>query len=89
MGLEAIADDHVVDLSWQPNTEPDLAGYFVLRQEGGAPAQLNDSPVSVPSFQDKTAAPGHTYRYTIVAVDEAGNRSPASDSAQLSVREIP
>ncbi len=85
-GLEAVAGDHTIDLSWQPNSELDLAGYYVTRNESGALAILSETPLQAPAFQDKTGVPGHTYRYTVVAVDQAGNRSPPSESVAISVR---
>ena len=84
-GLEAVAGDGVIDLSWEPNTEADLAGYIVQRQEDALARLLNTSPVPQSSFQDKTVVPGHTYLYSVVAVDKAGNRSPASEPTRVSV----
>ena len=84
-GLEAVAAERVVDLSWEPNTEADLAGYFVLRRETGPAEQLNGTPQRQPSFQDKTAAPNHTYTYSVIAVDKAGNRSPAGEPVPVSI----
>ena len=39
-GLQAVADPegHAIDLSWQPDTEADLAGYTVYRSEAGSTA---------------------------------------------------
>jgi hypothetical protein len=69
-----------VDLSWQPNTEPDLAGYVVYRRENSSawqrisPAQ----PVVGPSFRDAKAEPGHSYTYAVSAIDQDGHESDRS-----------
>jgi hypothetical protein len=84
-GLQTVADAvaHSIDLSWQPNTEADLAGYIVYRSESGsgsraAPTRLTPTPQSAPSFRDTTAIPGHTYQYSVSAIDRDGNESKPS-----------
>ena len=98
-GLETIAArpgsaSPIVDLSWRPNTEADLAGYLVYRQElsaVGAPlgprVKMTLAPVLEPGFHDATAVAGHIYSYTVTAIDETGNESapgtPAREALQL------
>jgi hypothetical protein len=68
-----------VDLSWDPNMEPDLAGYDVYRKPKGESEQkLNKELLKAPSFRDENVNPGETYTYTIDAVDVRGNRSSRS-----------
>ena len=43
-GLAAVPSTGSIDLSWEPNTEPDLAGYLVYRQTVGADGMLSGSP---------------------------------------------
>jgi hypothetical protein len=98
-GLEAApggvtAADRSIDLSWSPNTEPDLAGYIVYRQEidakgeaAGTAARLNPTPVVGPAYRDQTAVAGHRYAYRVTAVDTAGNESVPSDPVQETLRE--
>jgi hypothetical protein len=92
-GLAAVPGNGSIDLSWEPNTEPDLAGYIVYRQavagDGtltGAPTRLNPSLIPAPAYGDLTAQPGQTYSYSVVAVDSTGNRSPASSEAREVLR---
>lgn len=97
-GLAAIASGpdsphRSIDLSWEPNTEPDLAGYIVYRQSissdgtpTGSPTRLTPTPISAPAFSDLTAVPGQTYSYRISAIDTAGNESRASAEATESLR---
>ena len=77
--LKAISSEGAINLIWEPNAEKDLAGYLVLR--GVEPAEtlqpLTPAPIVEPSFKDQVK-PDIPYVYAIVAVDKAGNRSPAS-----------
>jgi hypothetical protein len=76
-----------VDLSWQPNSEPDLAGYEVYRRENQAPWQRisGDQPVIGPAFHDAHVLSAHTYRYGVTAVDNAGHESGRSAEASETV----
>lgn len=92
-GLAAVPGTSSIDLSWEPNTEPDLAGYLVYRQPvaadgtlSGAPTQLTPTPIPAPAFSDLTARPGQTYSYRVVAVDSTGNQSPPSGEAREVLR---
>jgi hypothetical protein len=81
-GLQAVADPeaHAIDLSWQPDTEADVAGYRIYRREASA----NGVPVRVgaveaaPAYRDTSALPGRTYEYSVSAVDRDGNESARS-----------
>jgi hypothetical protein len=89
-GLEAIPGsdpEHpaAIDLSWEPNAEPDLAGYRVYRESvdaNGAPLgasiELTRALIETPAFRDLTAVAGQPYAYQVLAVDQAGNQSPRS-----------
>lgn len=82
-GLEAVADPqgHAIDLSWQPDTEADLAGYRVYRREAGssaAPVRISGAVDAVPSYRDATATAGRRYEYSVSAVDRDGNESALS-----------
>jgi hypothetical protein len=83
----AAATDASIDLSWQPNTEADLAGYEVYRREDQTPWQRisGDQPVIGPAFHDAHVLAGHTYRYGVSAVDKGGHESGRSQEAQETV----
>lgn len=89
--LAAIAAPGVISLLWNPNTEPDLAGYIVLRGEApGATLQaLNTEPVTANTYRDETVRPGTRYVYVVVAVDNAvpQNVSPQSNRAEETARQ--
>jgi hypothetical protein len=98
-GLEAVpggatASDRSIDLSWMPNTDADLAGYIVYRQDidskgvaAGTATRLNATPVAGPAYRDQTAVAGRRYAYRVTAVDTAGNESAPSDTVQETLRE--
>jgi len=80
--LDALPEAGLVRLVWDPVPAPDLAGYIVFRAEGNAePARLTAEPVKDSFLSDTSAQPGHRYRYTVRAVDKAGNVSAPSPEA--------
>jgi len=72
-----------IDLSWQPVTDADLAGYAVYRREGEAVWQRISppQPLTPPAFHDTQVQPGHSYRYAVSAVDQGGHESVRSAEA--------
>jgi hypothetical protein len=98
-GLEAVpggatAADRSIDLSWTPNTDRDLEGYIVYRQEidskgvvAATATRLNVTPVAGPAYRDQTAVAGRRYAYHVTAVDTAGNESAPSADVQEILRE--
>jgi hypothetical protein len=80
-GLTVIAAPEGISLSWDANTEADLAGYIVLRSdESGAAFQpLTPEPIRDTNYRDTTVQSGVTYVYRLVAVDKA---TPPNTSAQ-------
>jgi hypothetical protein len=72
--LRALAAEGSVELSWSSNSEPDLAGYRVLR-DGSA---IHEGLLESANFSDQPIAAGQTVLYQVTAVDRAGNAgSPA------------
>ncbi len=84
-GLAAVADAAAgaIDLSWSPDVDSDLAAYHVYRREihGGLPAQIASVGVET-SYRDAGAQPGHTYDYSVSAVDQSGNESKGSPEVE-------
>jgi hypothetical protein len=72
-----------VDLSWSINPETDLAGYRVYRseQQGTRGELLTSVLLLTPAYRDMSVQPGHSYWYTVTAVDRAGNESAPSAPA--------
>ena len=65
-----------IDLSWEPNAEPDLLGYYVYRRTGqGEFRRINADPVPASAYRDLKIEAGQTYTYRVTAVDQRGNES--------------
>lgn len=80
--IDALPEGEIVRLLWDPVEAPDLAGYLVLRAEGtSAPAPLSARPTQDTFATDRPPVRGRRYRYTVVAIDAAGNRSAPSPEA--------
>ena len=80
--MDALSEGNRVRLVWNPVDAPDLAGYLVFRAEGSSqPERLTKEPVADPFFTDESAGQGKRYRYTVRAVDRAGNQSAPSPEA--------
>jgi hypothetical protein len=75
-----------IDITWTPNTEPDLAGYNVYRHaENEAPVKINTELVKTPRFADPGIQPGVKYFYSVSAVDLRGNESGRSEETTETV----
>ena len=94
-GLEAVFSGQItgqppsIDLTWSPDSDRDLAGYFVYRRRQDDPTssaiKLNAQPVAAPAYRDIAIRPGTTYVYSVSAVDERGNESKRSEDASEEV----
>lgn len=96
-GLVAVvvAEEKSIDLSWQPDTDEDLAGYIVYRAMGGDAGNSTadwvrisgPQPVAGPAYRDTTVTPEHSYRYAVSAIDLTGHESIRSSEADEAVPE--
>jgi hypothetical protein len=81
-GLVAVADSaaSAIDLSWMPDSDPDLASYHIYRRDlqGALPARQIASVGVETSFRDTGLDAGHTYAYSVSGVDQTGNESDRS-----------
>lgn len=91
-GLAAVATvggdgtETAIDLSWQPDAEPDVAGYAVYRRQGdGAWLRISAQLVAGPGYHDTQVAPGHTYSYAVSAIGQNGRESARSAPAEETV----
>jgi hypothetical protein len=92
-GLAAVATsgenggEAAIDLSWAPDSGADVAGYVVYRREGDAAWERISAaePVVGPSFHDPHVQAGHTYIYSVSALDQGGHESARSIEAHETV----
>lgn len=83
--LTAIAGAGAVELGWERNVEPDLAGYSVYRSKDGGEFERIAERLEAPSFSDRNVQSGAKYSYAVSAVDRRGNESPRSAAAEVEV----
>ena len=86
-GLTVVGGAGVISLIWDASTDPDLAGYLVLRGEapGEKLTRLTPDPIRDTTFRDENVKAGVRYVYAVVAVDTA---TPPNVSPQARVEEI-
>lgn len=85
-GLSTTIRDGEIELMWEPNAEPDIAGYLVLRGEAGDATltPVTDTVVTETRFTDRTVKPGVRYIYAVQAIDSRLPRPNVSlESARL------
>jgi len=81
-GLRAAPSPNSIEVSWNGNTESDLAFYRVYRSVNGGQFE-SLSEVTIPTYSDRDVAAGKSYRYAVTAVDRSGNESSRSNPAEV------
>ncbi len=84
-GLSGSATETKVNFSWQAVPDKDLAAYFVFRNDRFLTATTDLS------YRDDSAwiRPGLGYRYSVQAVDKAGNMSARSEAVITTLNKRP
>jgi fibronectin type 3 domain-containing protein len=85
-GLTATPSPASVELSWDANTEPDLAGYRVYRSTAGGAFEKVGDVNEIPAYSDHAVERGKTYRYMVTALDKAGNESGRSPTVEAALQ---
>ena len=77
----------LINLSWDKNTELDLAGYNIYRSESltGGYLKINNITYVDTFYQDNSALAGQFYYYFIMAVDNQLNESAGTDTIKSSL----
>ena len=81
--FEAIPGNERVYLRWQPNVEPDLAGYDVYRSRAGGAFRRIAAQLTVPTFVDQNVENGVDYTYYVQALDQAPDPNVSAASVML------
>jgi hypothetical protein len=74
-----------IELSWDPDIEPRLAGYRVYRRDEGSAEwqRVGPDPVTEAAYRDLKVTAGRRYSYRVTAVSTAGKESgPSSEAAE-------
>ncbi|MEW6555822.1 MAG: Ig-like domain-containing protein [Elusimicrobiota bacterium] len=83
--LTATAKNTAIDLSWQANTEPDLAGYNIYQWFVSSYAVLNSQLVTwTTGYTVSQLTNGTTYTFVLTAKDTTGNEAGYSTSVTTS-----
>jgi fibronectin type 3 domain-containing protein len=81
-----VSNGPVISLVWRPNTEPDLAGYWVYRSGNDRKFErLGERLLTTASTIDQSVEKGQTYFYRIQALDLKGNASELSTEVSETV----
>ncbi len=90
MLISASATGADVALEWEANTESDLAGYLLYRNDQPANVQgivtgdLKPYLIAGTTYPDE-GVPDGKFRYYLVAMDEAGNLSDQSNTLEVNI----
>ncbi len=76
--------DSQVTLSWAANTEPDLAGYRVLRNG----VEVGIVPAGTQAWTDTGLTNDTTYQYAVLAIDSHGNRSAPTSTVNATPTDL-
>ncbi|MFL5797024.1 MAG: Ig-like domain-containing protein [Actinomycetota bacterium] len=76
----ATAIGHSVDLTWSPPTDGTTVAAYSIIRDGTEIAQATGT-----AYADEEVVHGQTYRYQVVTVDPAGNRSAPSKASTITV----
>jgi fibronectin type 3 domain-containing protein len=77
-GLAAVPTVGSIELAWDRDTEPDLAGYRIYRAGPEGEFVKIGETAETPSYSDKQVESGKQYRYAVSAFDKSGNESKQS-----------
>ncbi|MFE2426075.1 PA14 domain-containing protein [Streptomyces sp. NPDC059373] len=88
-GLSATYDDDTAQatLTWNANTEADLAGYQVYVRTGSAGDWTAGPVVTSTGYTTSPATTGETYEYAITALDKVNNSSAKSPVVSVTSRD--
>ncbi len=84
-GLAVVPRERGLEVVWTPSADEDVAAYRVYREGPGEPRRrLAEIPAGGSAWTDEAAKPGVAYRYSLTAVDQAGNESAATPPVEAS-----
>jgi hypothetical protein len=78
-GVTAVSGADSIQLSWNPNSESRIRGYYVYRSSGSGFERVDSNLTLLPKFIDKTAVPGIENQYYVTGISyfyTPGNSRP-------------
>ena len=82
-GLMSVPTTGSIELTWDRNTEPDLAGYRIYRAAPGGDFDKIGETTDAPGFSDRKVESGKVYRYSVSAFDKSNNESKRSEPIEV------
>lgn len=79
------AQNEQLDLTWDANSEDDLAGYNVYLDSGSGFVKHNSNLVTGVTYSIESLVNGQNYTVHVTAVDESGNESTASNQINVTI----
>jgi len=88
-GLVSIVAGDFVSLTWDENSDEDLAGYRVWRRMEGKDefVLLTPQTIAENAFNDTTVEKNKRYHYAVTALDTSGNESRKSESVSEIIKD--
>jgi hypothetical protein len=77
-GLLGIPSADSIELNWDSNAGPETTGYRIYRAAPGGDFVKIGEVSAVPTYSDRAAEHGKTYRYAVTAIDKDGRESQRS-----------
>jgi hypothetical protein len=82
-GLAVVPRDDGLELVWSPSPALDLGGYRIYRGAGAGDREVvAEALAEETTWHDTSVESGVLYRYSITALDQAGNEGPPSGTAE-------
>ncbi len=82
-GLAGIAGVSSIELSWNPDNDADLGGYYLYRSVNGGPFERIGELLATPAYSDRAMESGKHYRYQVSAVNRHGDESARSPIVEM------
>lgn len=83
--VRAAAGPDSIELSWERSPEPDVAGYRIYRAVASGDWEKLADGGPIPTYSDRKAERGKSYRYAVSAVDQLGNESARSAAVEAAL----
>jgi hypothetical protein len=90
VAVPGMAAGPAIELGWDADVEPRVAGYRVYRREDGSEwKRIGPDLVTEAAYRDSAVTAGRRYSYRVTAVSTAGNESAPSGEASETASAMP